>query len=247
MKCASDIMSNVIAQKFEHTYVENKPLTDDETVEQLKRMMEVFSKRGNKKLAEGISAYLSQRNEYIKTHSGKYVQIYEGNIQKIEKTTLNDQDLGTSDKFYGLLLKVGNEVQEPDPANIAMYSENFSNHVNNYVVPVYFGYYLTDQWKLGNAIIDTGCKTTTFSLKVLEWIQSIYPLYSLTNETVYTVAGPIPVSKSTINIEFCGIKCPGHTVHFADIRVTEALIGMDILNRGKLDIDNGLRISFTHH
>jgi len=115
-------MSNVIAQKFEHTYVENKPITDDETVEQLKRMMKVFSEQGNIKLAEGISLYLSQRDEYVKTHAGKYVQISEGNIQKIDKTTINDQDLGTSGKFQGLLLKVGNEVQEPDPASIAMYS-----------------------------------------------------------------------------------------------------------------------------
>ena len=240
-------MSNVIAQKFEHAHDERKPITDDETVYQLKRMIKVFSEQGNIKLAEGISSYLSQRNEYVKKHAGKYVQIYEGNIQTIDKTTLDDQDLGTNGKFYGLLLKVGNEVQEPDSANIAMYSDSFPIQVNNYVVPVYFGYYHTDQWKLGNAIIDTGCKTTTFSLEVLKWIQTIYKLYTLTNETVYTVAGPISVLKSTINIECCGIKCPGHTIHFADIRVTDALIGMDILNQGKLDIDSGLRISFTHH
>lgn len=50
-----------------------------------------------------------------------------------------------------------------------------------------------------------------------------------------------------IDIDLCGIPHTGVKVYYANLNGHVALIGTDLLNSGKLDVECNTRISFTRH
>ena len=80
----------------------------------------------------------------------------------------------------------------------------------------------------------------------MTWLKDVYPSYTTVETQAFVVGVPTVVDRSYIDIEFCGRLFEKHDVHFAKLS-SVALIGTDILNYFKLDIDSGTRISITYH
>lgn len=191
-------------------------------------------------LAHKLKSYVLDRSVYVNNHAGKYVQITEDKIELTEKTVLDDKDLG---KYAGILLKIGDEVASHDAAGL--YSMAYNPAVSAYSVPVSFGYNGI-KTHTGNTVVDTGCARTTFSTKVLDWIRHYNHTYAVELENINVIGGDTTVFRGKIDVEICGRTYSSLYVSYANIPHV-ALIGMDLINMGKLDIDSGLRMSFTYH
>lgn len=70
--------------------------------------------------------------------------------------------------------------------------------------------------------------------------------YTVHLESINVVGEKALVMTGQIDVELCGRTYDSLDVSYADIPHV-ALIGMDLVSKGKLDVDSGLRISFTYH
>lgn len=189
-------------------------------------------------LANKLKAYVDNRQGYINNHMGKYIQITDNKVTVIDKTSISDLT-----KYDGIIMKIGSEVASSDVA--CLYSVAYDYVVVTYRVPISF-WYGDRSTNTDNAIVDTGCTRTTFSTQVLDWIKHYNPTYAVQLESVDVIGGKTTVLKGTISVKLCGRKYERLDVNYASIPCV-ALIGMDLINTGKLDIDSGKRLTFTYH
>ena len=130
-----------------------------------------------------------------------------------------------------------------------MYVKNYNLPTQTYTMPVSFGDHSNNDMWITNqeAIVDTGCTRTTLDLSVLNWIMNKYPEYKTGIETLNVVGGQAGAVSGDIDIDVCSVPHMCIKVNYAELRGCVALIGMDVLNSGKLDLECGIRLSFTRH
>jgi len=221
-------------------------INDDEIVSAMKKFAEQFNDQGNTKIANNITKYLQNRTEYVKDYKDKYALISDKGIDVTNITTLSNKDTGFGEN-NGILVKIGREI-EPKPL-FAMYTRNYNVPTQVYTLPISFGNRLESSMWTSNveAVVDTGCSTTTFDKSVLNWIQTQCS-YTTTTVRIGVVGGQTDVQAATIDLDLCGVP---HSiqVHYATLNLNGpvALIGTDLLNSGKLDVECGTRLSFTRH
>ena len=228
---------------------ETQDLSDKEIIHLLNGIAEQFSRRQNENMAQSIRNYLHHRQEYVDKHKGKYVQITANNVNITDKTDLEADDIGFKSKTGGLLVKIGHEIQKSNPPLHAMYAKNYNPPTHLYSLPVSFGNRNnSDMWTTNKeALVDTGCARTTLDISVLNWIENRYSTYHTVTETLDVVGGRIGAVSGTIDIDVCSVPYTCLKVNYAELHGFVALIGMDVLNSGKLDLECGTRLSFTHH
>jgi hypothetical protein len=222
-------------------------IEDEEIVNIINNMAINFEQHGNHDMAENIKTYINKRSWYIEKYKGKYIKITDKDIIVTDKTFLNDNDIGFNTDSSGIWIKIGKEV-EPKYER-AMYSKNYNNITSLYTIPISFGNKLENNlWTTSQeAIVDTGCTTTVFDISVLNWIKSSKYNYDTTFEYINVVDSRVGLNTGRIDIDICGIPYPNTRVHYANLNGSVALIGTDLLNNGKLDIECGNRLSFTRH
>ncbi len=226
----------------------NTNITDQDILDALDKIAKQFDNQGNVDMAKGIRKYIGNRQDYIKSYNGMYAQIAGHDVTITDKTTLSDDDVGFRSKLKGLLLKVGHEIEQQHVQ--AMYTRMYNAHVATYTMPISCGDRSSgDKVWISNqdAVVDTGCTRTTLDLSVLHWIRQVKPFYSTTTERIDVVGGKHDVETSSMDIDLCNVPHTNVKVNFADLSGRVALIGTDLLNSGKLDLECGTRISFTRH
>ncbi len=223
-------------------------ITDYDIVRAMEKIAKQFEEQGNTSMAQGMKKYIKNRPDYVRDYNGKYVQIAGSNVTITNQTFLNKDDLGFQGKLKGLLLKVGQEIEQQQVQ--AMYIKTYATQTMSYTMPISCGdrssggkVWIGDQ----DAIVDTGCTRTTIDLSVLHWIRQAKPFYSTTTERISVVGGKHDVEVSNIDIDLCNVPHTNVKVNFADLSGKVALIGTDLLNSGKLDLECGTKISFTKH
>ena len=233
---------------MEHTAVpfEVKTVVKKKSQETLlKDAVKILEEHKDHKIAQRLAKYIEDRNSYINNHMGKYVTILEnGSLAVVEEADINASFRDVPGERHGIVMKIGEEVK--DSRATGLYANSFPN-TSKYTIPITFmapGMPQTRRYT-AETIVDTGCEITTFSTTVLDFIE-LHGVYSTAFGTVHAVGGQISVRRGIATVEFCGRVYENMLVQFSDIPCV-ALIGMDLLNKGKLDVDCGQRLSFTHH
>ena len=223
--------------------------TDGEILSMLQNIGSDLEKRGNASMANNLRKYMFERPEHMKKSAGKYIQINSEGIMVTDKTNVDPSDLYFNSKFSGLLFKIGKEVQKQEPEiTRLMYIKNYNSSTSRYTVPISFGDRSSSHWTINQeGVIDTGCTRTTLHKSVLDWILRINPNYATVSEVADVVGGRIAVQTGYIDLEICSIPYTLIKVNFAELNGYTALIGLDFINNGKLDLDSGVRLSFTRH
>ena len=212
----------------------NAEISEDDILKYLNQTIELLHEVGNKDFENNMREYVKKRGEYIKTHKGKIVQVTQDGIDFLDE---NDKP------YKGLTMKVGSEISKS--YNVALYTMNYNVVQTQYFMQLRLGY--RGQWTLSfDALVDTGCTRTILDRNILMHILRSYPNYNITRETISAVDSNPLVDAGTIDISFCGRLYQDTPVYYAKIPVN-ALIGTDLINSGKLDIDSGNHISFTMH
>ena len=209
-------------------------ISEDDILKHLHKKIELLHEVGNKEFENNMREYVRKRKEYIKTHKGKIVQVTQDGIDFLDE----------NDKHYkGLTMKVGSEISKS--FNVAMYTENYSSVQNQYFMKLRLGY--QGQWTIDfDALVDTGCTRTILNKNILMHILRLDPNYNINQETISAVDSYPLVDAGHIDISFCGRLYQNSPIYYANMPVN-ALIGTDIINLGKLDIDSGSHLSFTMH
>lgn len=214
----------------------------------LKDAVKIFKKQKDYNIAQKLAEYIDNRNSYINDHAGKYIIILEnGSLAIAEKADIKALLKDVPGENYGVIMKIGEEVK--NSGAIGFYASSFP-HTSQYEMPITFMVQNRQQTTRNtNAIVDTGCTMTVINtefLNIIKSTNSTYGTYNIELGTLNVIGGKIAVQKGRVTIEFCGRIYENMMVHFADMSCT-ALIGTDLLNNGKLDVDSGQRLSFTHH
>lgn len=220
-----------------------KGVTEEEILDALDKAAKDFAEQGNNLMEKNLRQYIDNREKFVSDNKGKYVRISEKGLD-IE----DDGDhIGFTDRPGGLLLKVGQEI-EPSPSH-SMYHRHYNAPTSVYTMPISFGNKLDNRVWMANvdAIIDTGCTRTTFDKSIIGWIRGAGAQFTTRKERVDVVGGRTDVDVGVLDIDLCGIPFSGVTAGFADLNGRIALIGTDLLNSGKLDVECGTRLSFTRH
>lgn len=211
----------------------------------LSDVVKIMEEQKDHKIAQRLDEYMRERDSFIKDHTGKYIVILEnGSLTVVEEADINAQFEDAPGKRYGIVMKIGEEVKDSNA--MGFYADSFPK-ATRYAMPITFmvpGMSHTKRFAT-NAIVDTGCEITVFSNDVFDFIRS-QGTYKTTSNTMQVIGGQIAVKKGRLTIEFCGRLYEDMDVYFAAIPYV-ALIGMDLLGNGKLDVDIGQRISFTYH
>lgn len=208
----------------------------------LESVADQLERQKSLQIAKNVRYYLVHRNEYVNRYEGKYAKISDNGIDVADNILLGFGD------FNGLVLKIGHEL-EYKPV-LAMYCKIYAHPTQIYTMPLSFGKRSDgDKLWIANmeAVVDTGCTVTTFDESVAGWIRGSGYSYSTSMVTIDVVGGRKDVQTGCIDLDLCGTPFTGHQVNFADLNGRVALVGTDLLNSGKLDLDSGVRMSFTRH
>lgn len=214
----------------------------------LENIAQQLDRQGSPNIAANLRKYLQKRNEFIDKHDNKYAKISDQGIEVDDIASLRDSDIGFNSKFNGLMLKIGHELEHP--VAHAMFCKTYNMPTNVYTMPLSFGNRNdTDRLWMRNmeAVVDTGCSTTVFDESVIGWIRGSGYNYGTVPVTLDVVGGIANVQGAAIDLDICGVPFTGIRVNFASLNGRVALIGTDLLNSGKLDLDSGVRLSFTRH
>lgn len=220
----------------------------DDVYRALENIAKQLERQNSPNIATNVRQYMRDREKLINNHRGKYAQISEHGIEVIDITNLSDSDVGFNSKFNGLMLKIGQELEHP--VTPALYSRTYNVPTQVYKMPLSFGN-RNDTGKLWvsnmDAVVDTGCSTTVFDESVIGWIRGSGYNYATVPVTLNVVGGKADVQAARIDLDICSTPFTGINVNFANLNGRVALIGTDLLNSGKLDLDSGVRLSFTKH
>ncbi len=238
--------------KMEYTPPPRKmDVVNNETT--LKRAASQLIEHGNEAMGKNILDYVHNRNEYITKHRGKYVLISNSGISIIS----SEINTGFAEGQGGLLLKIGEEIKNTTSfaggaescfAAVAMYLRYYLQPTRSYTMPMSFGDRSVAWTQTFEAVVDTGCDTTTIDADALKWIRVTLGAQYITNfEQIDVVNGKTSVESGLIDFDIAGKPFRGHKVLFADLNGCGALIGTDVINSGKLDVECGRSISFTHY
>lgn len=214
----------------------------------LKDAVRMFEKQNDHKIAQKLAEYIDNRKSYINDHAGKYMMILQnGNLIVAEQADIKALLKNAPGENYGVIMKIGEEVK--DSGATGFYASSFS-HTYQYKIPITIMVQNRQLTKCNiEAIVDTGCTMTVINsgyLEIIKSTNSTFETYNVELEKLTVIGGQITVQKGIVTIEFCGRIYEDMVVQFADLPC-DALIGTDLLNNGKLDIDSGQRLSFTHH
>lgn len=181
--------------------------------------------------------YLSERNVLIKNHKNKYVHVTKDEIIRLER-------IESRPSTVGLLYLVGKEVQKTETAF-------FSNSikVDSPILPIGYGFENhRTLWADGVGLVDTGCTTTTFDIKIYLAIINENPQYA--NATIPTGVQAVgsfnQIIENKMDIKFNNKVYKDHIVNFADIN-GNLLIGRDLINQGILQYESQKWISYSRH
>ena len=218
-------------------------MSDEAIVSTLEHTASQLIKQGNKSMGQNILDYVNKREEYKASYNGKYVLISENGVDIIGESPINT---GFSENQGGLLLKIGDEIKSTTSA--AMYLRHYIQPTRSYTMPMSFGDRSIAWTHTFEAVVDTGCDTTTIDVDALKWIRVTLGAHYVTDfEQIDVVNGKTAVESGLMDFDIAGKPFRGHKVLFADLNGRGALIGSDVLNSGKLDLECGRSISFTHH
>lgn len=214
--------------------------------ELLRQLGSMLDKGNDKQLAKNFKVYMDNRSNYIEKFNGKYVQISSKGIHITDIKILEDKDTGSSSKYEGLLLKVGNEM-ERNTKTLLSWSYNPPTDQATMVIDVDNNGTPMHTASV-NMLLDTGCQVTTLGKEVLDWIRDIDPRYATASGYTTGIGGTVAMQSGLIRVNFCG---KGHVIFVNYVDLVDVpfagLIGMDIINSGILSLDTGTRGSFTHH
>ena len=221
---------------------------DDDVQRALSSVAHQLERQGSPRTADNLRQYLQNRKGFVANYEGKYAKISDEGIDVTDMVRLGDNDIGFTNNFNGIMLKIGHELERPTAS--AMYSKVYSMPTFVYTMPISFGKRdESDKLWISNmeAIIDTGCTVTIFDESVIGWIRGSGYNYSTLPVTVDVVGGKADVQTGRIDLDLCSTPFTGFNVNFANLNGRVALIGTDLLNSGKLDVDSGTKLSFTKH
>jgi hypothetical protein len=143
-------------------------------------------------------------------------------------------------------MKIGDELNTSVKSN-ALYFNTLHCNMSQYHVVLSAGINMFTHNNI-NAIIDTGCTRTTFNMEFLSFIRSTQPDYLTEFSTINAVGGIVKCSVGYLNVSIFGNINEYIQVSYVTLPDSiGALIGTDILNYGKLEVDVGRRVSFTRH
>lgn len=236
-------------QTLEHFKMEYVPparkmevISDETIVSTLEQTASQLIKQSNKAMGQNILDYVKRREEYRASHKEEYVLISKNGISIVGSET----NTGFTEKQGGLLLKIGEEIKPT--TSVAMYLRYYPQPTRSYTMPMSFGDRSTAWTQTFEAVVDTGCDTTTIDADALRWIRVTLGAQYVTNfEQIDVVNGRTAVESGLMDFDIAGKPFRGHKVLFADLNGRGALIGTDVLNSGKLDMECGRSISFTRH
>lgn len=217
-------------------------ISDETIVSTLEQTASQLIKQSNKAMGQNILDYVNRREEYKASHKEEYVLISKNGISIVGSET----NTGFTEKQGGLLLKIGEEIKPT--TSVAMYLRYYPQPTRSYTMPMSFGDRSTAWTQTFEAVVDTGCDTTTIDADALRWIRVTLGAQYVTNfEQIDVVNGRTAVESGLMDFDIAGKNFRGHKVLFADLNGRGALIGTDVLNSGKLDMECGRSISFTRH
>lgn len=218
-------------------------MSDEAIVSTLKHTASQLIEQSNKAMGRNILDYVNKREEYKANHRGKYVLISDNGVDMVGESPINT---GFSENQGGLLLKIGDEIKYTTSA--AMYLRHYTQPTRSYTMPMSFGDRSVAWTQTFEAVVDTGCDTTTIDADALKWIRVTLGAHYVTDfEQIDVVNGKTAVESGLMDFDVAGKPFRSHKVLFADLNGRGALIGSDVLNSGKLDMECGRSISFTHH
>lgn len=106
-------------------------------------------------MGQNILDYVKMREEYKASHKEEYVLISKNGISIVGSET----NTGFTEKQGGLLLKIGEEIKPT--TSVAMYLKYYPQPTRSYTMPMSFGDRSTAWTQTFEAVVDTGCDTTT--------------------------------------------------------------------------------------
>ncbi len=229
-------------------YTLPKPVVSNDVERALESVSQQLERQKSIGIAANVREYIVNRKDYVEKHEGKYALISTKGIHVTDITNINDINLGFNSKSDGLMIKIGHELKRL--TEHAMYCKIYKTPTREYTMPVSFGN-RQDAEKLWvknmEALVDTGCSTTVFDESVVGWIRGSGYNYLTFPVTLDVVGGHANVQTGNLDIDLLGVPFTSFQVNFANLNGRVALIGTDLLNNGKLDIDSGVKMSFTRH
>lgn len=219
---------------------------DKRLINLLENLKKYHQLKGDTNMANLVKFYISKRSELKNNYINKYANIKSNGNIKISDFLLISKDnelsfkIGNEFNIKSLVFytsKIYKETKDQYKLPISVYDPNPKKELIDGENP----------FSLPKATIDTGCTTTTFSLKILEQLKKLYPAYA------DTITGPFfsNMANNTkeetweefLDLNVCDYKYENVNVHFMNLSV-DCLVGTDLINTGIFTSYFGKQIIF---